>query len=196
MRNIKCEHDHDRELPPANHYIETYIKLAKNRIIFLSEDVNKDVAAQLSAMLLYFDNEDHEAPIELYIHSNGGEVSGLSNIYDVMQMISAPIKTICIGKCYSAGAVLLAAGTKGQRFAFKNSNVMIHGIQCGFPIPGHDVVNSKNYYDFLKDHNDTVMKILAHHTGHSLEKIKQDCLQDVWMDAKQALEYGIIDHII
>lgn len=194
MKNI--EHDHEHISMPFSYYQETYIKLAKNRVIFLAENVTKETAAQLSAMLLYFDNEDHLAPIELYIHSNGGEVSGLANIYDVMQMISAPIKTVCVGKCYSAGAVLLAAGTKGQRYAFKNSSIMIHGIQCGFPIPGHDVVNSKNYYDFLRDNNDSIMKILAHHTNHSLEKIKQDCLQDVWMDAKQALEYGIIDHII
>lgn len=73
---------------------------------------------------------------------------------------------------------------------------MIHGIQAGFPIPGHDITTSKNYFDFLKDNNDNIMKILAHHTGHSLEKVKTDCKQDVWMDAKQALDYGLIDYII
>jgi ATP-dependent Clp protease protease subunit len=192
---INNDHDHEPSPPPMG-YSETYVKLAKSRVIFLSENVTKEVAAQLSAMLLYFDNEDHTSMIEMYIHSNGGDSSGLSNIYDVMQMIESPIKTVCIGKCYSAGAVLLAAGTKGERYAFKNSSIMIHGIQCGFPIPGHDVTNSKNYYDFLKDHNDGIMKILAHHTGHSLEKVKQDCTRDVWMDAKQALEYGMIDGII
>ena len=177
-------------------YSDTYVKLTKDRVIFLSEDVTKDNAAQLSALLLYFDNEDHESEITLYVNSNGGDASGLSNIYDVMQMISAPIKTVCLGKCYSAGAVILAAGSKGRRYVFKSAKVMIHGIQFGFPLPGQDIISSKNYYDFIKENNDNIMKMLAKHTGHSLEKVKEDCAQDYWMDAKQALQYGIVDHII
>lgn len=188
--------DHASGNPFLTGYAESYVRLANDRIIFLSENVTKESAAELSAMLLYYDSQSHEDMIELYIHSNGGDASGLSNIYDVMQMISAPVKTVCIGKCYSAGAVLLAAGSKGHRYAFKHSKVMIHGIQAGFPIPGHDVTNSKNYFNFLDDNNDSIMKILAHHTGHTLEKLKQDCLRDVWLDAKQALEYGVIDHIV
>jgi len=197
MKKDKSAHNHEQmRAPLLTGYADTYVKLAKHRIIFVSEDVSDVMAAELSAMLLYFDNEDHEEMIEMYIHSNGGAVTGLSNIYDVMQMIQAPIKTICIGKCYSAAAVLLAAGTKGQRYAFKNSSVMIHGIQFGFPIPGHDMTTSQSYYEFIDNNNDNIMKMLAHHTGHDLEKVKTDCKADVWMDAKQALEYGIIDHII
>jgi ATP-dependent Clp protease protease subunit len=113
-----------------------------------------------------------------------------------MQMISAPIKTVCIGKCYSAGAVLLAAGTKGERYAFKSSSVMIHGIQAVFPIAGHDMTASKNYFEHLESHNDNIMKMLAHHTGHSLAKVKEDCKKDIWMNATQALAYGLIDHIL
>jgi ATP-dependent Clp protease protease subunit len=192
----KDNHDHGPRMPMLMGYTETHIKLAKHRILFVSEDVTDVLAAQLSAMLLYLDNEDHERPIEMYIHSNGGAVTGLSNIYDVMQMVQAPIKTVCIGKCYSAGAVMLAAGTKGHRYAFKNSSVMIHGIQFGFPIPGHDVTASKNYFDFIKNNNDNIMKILATHTGHPLEKLKQDCREDVWLTAEQAKEYGIVDHVI
>lgn len=192
----KDNHDHGPRMPVLMGYTETHIKLAKHRILFVSEDVTDVLAAQLSAMLLYLDNEDHERPIEMYIHSNGGAVTGLSNIYDVMQMIQAPIKTVCIGRCYSAGAVMLASGTKGQRYAFRNSSVMIHGIQFGFPIPGHDVTTSKNYYDFVKNNNDNIMKILAAHTGHPLEKLKQDCREDVWLTAEQAKDYGIVDHVI
>jgi ATP-dependent Clp protease protease subunit len=188
--------DHDSIKNPLAGYAETYIKLSKDRMIFLSEDVTKQSAAELAALLLYYDNEDHQEPITLYIHSNGGDVSGLANIYDVMQMISAPVKTVCAGKAYSAGAVILASGTKGERYAMKSSKIMIHGIQFAFPLPGQDIINSKNYYDFINDNNDNIMKILAHHTGHSLSKLKEDCKQDVWMDAKQALHYGIIDHII
>ncbi len=196
---MKKRHNHETEAirsPLLTGYDDTYVRLAKDRIIFMPELVTKESAAQLSALLLYYDNENHDEMIELYIHSNGGDAAGLANIYDVMQMISAPVKTVCIGKCYSAGAVMLAAGTKGQRYAFRHAKIMIHGIQCAFPIPGHDIINSKNYYDFLKENNDNIMKILAHHTGHSLEKIKEDCLRDVWLDAQQALEYGIVDHIV
>lgn len=188
-------HEHTQG-PLLTGYASTYVKLAKNRVLFINEDVDDVMAAQLSAMLLYFDHEDSSLPIEMYIHSNGGLTTGLANIYDVMQMIAAPIKTICIGKCYSAAAVLLAAGTKGERYALKNSSIMIHGIQFGFPIPGHDITASKNYLNFIKDNNDNIMKMLAHHTGQPLEKVKTDCKEDVWMDAKQALEYGLIDHII
>lgn len=182
--------------PILGGYSETYIKLSRERQIFFSEDVCKENAAQLAALLLYYDNLDHDKEITLYIHSNGGDASGLVNIYDVMQMISAPVKTVCIGKCYSAGAVMLASGTKGLRYAFKSSKIMIHGVQFGFPLPGQDIITSKNYYQFLKENNDIIMKILANHTGNSLEKLKDDCREDVWLDAKQALEYGIIDHII
>jgi len=193
--------DHDDQdnldnIPIFPGYVETYIKLAKDRIIFLNEDVTKQAAANLSALLLYYDNENSDESISIYIHCSGGDAAGLVNIYDVMQMIKSPIKTICIGKCYSAGAIILAAGNVGERYAFKHSKIMIHGVQAGFPILGHDITNSKSYYDFLKDSNDKIMKILSDHTGHSLEKIKQDCLRDVWLDAKQALDYGLIDEIL
>ena len=184
-------------LPPIlPGYADTYIKLATNRILFVSEVITDKMAADLSAMLLYLDNQNHMDPIQIYLNSDGGAATGLANIYDVMQMITSPIHTVCIGKCYSAAAVLLASGTKGERYAFKNSNIMIHGIQAGFPIPGHDMTSSRNYFQFLEENNDSIMKILAHHTGHSLEKVKEDCKQDLWLNAKQALEYGIIDQIL
>ena len=195
MLPIKVCSEQSRK-PLLTGYAETYVKLSKSRVIFLAEDVSKETASELSALLLYYDNEDHEEPITLYIHTNGGDASGLANIYDVMQMIDAPIKTICLGKCYSAGSIILAAGTKGERYIFKNAKVMIHGIQCVFPIAGHDMVNSKNYYEFLENNNDNIMKMLAKHTGKTLEAIKKDTLRDVWLDAKQAVEYGVVDHII
>jgi ATP-dependent Clp protease, protease subunit len=190
-------HNHEPlRAPLLTGYEDTYVKMSKDRAIFFSENVTDQGAAELSALLLYFDHQDPEGMINLYIHSNGGAASGLANIYDVMQMIHAPVKTILLGKCYSAGAVMLAAGSKGQRYALRSSKVMIHGIQFAFPIPGHDFTNSKNYYEFTVTENDRIMKILAYHTGHTLEKIKQDCAQDYWMDAKAAKAYGIIDHII
>jgi ATP-dependent Clp protease, protease subunit len=190
-------HGHTSFRPPLfTGYEESYVKLSKHRIIWVSEDVTHEMASELSALLFYYDNEDHEAPIELYINSHGGAVDGLFNIYDVMRMIQAPVRTICIGRCYSAGAVLLAAGTKGERCAFKNSRVMIHGIQCMFPIPGLDVTNSKNYHQFLVENNENIMKLLSENTGQPVEKIRKDCLEDVWFNAQQALDYGIIDQIL
>lgn len=190
-------HNHEVSRGPLlTGYADSYVKLAKNRMLFVSEDVDDPMAAELSAMLLYLDNEDHEAPIEMYIHSNGGAVTGLCNIYDVMQMISAPVQTVCIGKCYSAAAVLLSAGTKGMRYAFKNASVMIHGVQFAFPLPGQDLTSSKSYLDFVNENNDSIMKILAQHTGHTLQKLKEDCKGDLWLTAQEALKYGIIDHII
>lgn len=177
-------------------YADSYIKMSKNRAIFFSEDVNDEAAAQLSALLLYYDNKNNEEPIHLYIHSNGGAVSGLLNIYDVIQMIHAPVKTILLGKCYSAGAVMLASGSKGERYALRSSQVMIHGVQFGFPIHNEDFSNNKSYLDFVEDTNNVLMKILSKHTGQPLEKIKADCSREYWMDAKTAKEYGIIDHIL
>jgi ATP-dependent Clp protease, protease subunit len=179
-----------------NGFDPTYVKLTNNRILFMVENFTEQMATELSALLLYLDKQDPDKLIEIYIHSNGGSSAALVHIYDIIQMISAPIKTVCIGKCFSAGAVLLAVGAKGERYAFKNSKIMIHGIQSTFPIPGHTVSHNQNFLDFLKGENDKVMKILAHHSGQSLEKVKEDCSKDVWMSPEQALEYGIIDKIV
>jgi ATP-dependent Clp protease protease subunit len=190
------EHDHDLEKPSTLGYDETYIKLSKHRVIFINEDITHQLATELSALLLYFDNQDQEEPIEMYINSVGGGGDALYNIYDIMQLISAPIKTVCLGKCYSAAAVILAAGSKGYRYAFKHSNIMIHGLQCSFPILGYDITNSKNYHQFLRENNTNIMKILANHTKQPLAKIHKDCQEDMWLDPVKARSYGIIDHII
>ena len=189
------QNDHFRMQMPMG-YAESYVKLTKSRAIFISENVTDRLGAELSSMLLYFDNQDHEAEIDIYIHTNGGATTGMANIYDVMQMVRAPIKTILIGKAYSAGAWILAAGNKGKRYALKSSKVMIHGSQFVFPIPGFDFTNSKNYLEFVNEENDSMLKVMAKHTGQTFEKVKADCQTERWMDAKVAKEYGIIDHII
>ena len=122
MKNMQKFNEADllKQMPLAG-YAETYVRLTQSRMIFLSEDVTKQTAAEMAALLLYYDNEDHESDISVYVHSNGGDAAGLANIYDVMQMIKSPVKTICIGKAYSAGAVILAAGAKGERYALKSS---------------------------------------------------------------------------
>lgn len=183
-------------MPSFSKYMDTYVKLASNRSLFISEEFSDKMASDLSAMLFYLNSVSSKEPISLYIHSDGGALTGFNNIYDVMQIIKCPIKTICIGKCYSAGALLLASGSPGQRYAFKNSNIMIHGIQAGFPIPGDDITDSETYLDFLYKNNKSVMKILAKHTGHTVEKVEEDCKQDIWLSAYEAKQFGIVDHVI
>lgn len=185
-----------RGLLEASKYAESYAALAKDRVIFVSEDITKDSASSLSALLLHYDNINEEEDIRIYINTNGGDASALANIYDIMQMIKAPIETVCIGKAYSAGAFMLAAGTPGKRLMTKNSSVMIHGLQCEFPGPNEDQRNSQIYFDFLKSFNKQILETLAVHTNKTYEQICIDCSKDRYMDAKEALEYGIIDKII
>jgi ATP-dependent Clp protease, protease subunit len=196
--NKKDNHDHNDFLhaPLLRGYSDSYVKMTKDRAIFLSEDVTIKMGAELSAMMLYFDSQDPDTEINLYIHTNGGSTAGMANIYDVMQMIHSPVKTILLGKAYSAGAWILAAGSKGKRFALRSAKVMVHGSQFVFPIPGFDFTNSKNYLEFVNSENDAMLRALAKHTGQPFEKVKADCQTEKWMDAKEALAYGIIDHII
>jgi ATP-dependent Clp protease protease subunit len=190
-------HEHEgMRLPLLVGYAESYVKMTKDRAIFLSEGVTNKVGAELSALMLYYDSQDHDTEINLYIHTNGGSSTGMANIYDVMQMVHAPIKTILLGKAYSAGAWILATGTKGMRYALRSSKVMIHGTQFIFPIPGFDFTNSKNYLEFVDAENDAMLRIMAKHTGQTFDKVKSDCQTEKWMDAKSAQQYGLIDHII
>lgn len=197
--NKKNDHSHDElEAPALPKYQDTYIKLAtKDRTLFINEVFTKELASAASAMLLFYEQQDSQQDITIYINSPGGDAAALCQIYDVMSMIKSPIKTVCLAKCYSAGGVLLAAGTKGKRFILPHAEVMIHGLQCVFPILGEAAqADSQNYYQFLSSFNDSIMKILARHTGHPLNKIKEDCKKDMYFNAKQAVEYGLADRIL
>jgi ATP-dependent Clp protease protease subunit len=192
----KLNHD-DHGDSGGSKYSESYVRLAKNRVIFLSEEISKEVGAAISALMLYFDNQDKKKDITILINSNGGDASALSAIYDTMQMIKAPVKTVCMGKCYSAAAVLLATGSSGKRFALRNSQIMIHGLQCSFPAIGEgNSAGTEKYFNFLMKSNNTVMKMLSKHVGKSAEQIEKDCLRDFYLTSEQALEYGIIDKIL
>jgi ATP-dependent Clp protease protease subunit len=183
-------------LGKAPKYYDTYVKLAECRCLFLSENFTKNVSAEVSAWLLHYDHEDNEAPIFLYLNSDGGDGAALTNIYDVMHMISAPVSTICAGKCYSAGAFILAAGTKGKRYIYKNAQVMIHGLQASFPLLADDQSDAKTYFKFLNDYNDRLLTLLSKHTGQTFSKIKKDCQNDLFFNAKEAVEYGLADYIL
>jgi|SRR5271166_2896949 len=193
MAKSKLNHDIGSLLETPRYY-ECYSALANNRIIFISEDISKSTAAELSAMLLYYDEVNEAEDINIYINTNGGDAAALSQIFDIMQIIHAPIKTICFGKAYSAGAYMLSAGTKGKRLMTRNSSVMIHGIQAN--LPPADQKKSEIYFNFLKDHNRKILEILAKNTGRTVEQIEKDCEKDLYMDAEEAVKYGIVDDII
>lgn len=195
MNKLDCD-SHDFPFFMPNKYADAYTILSTNRCIFMNEIFTKENAASLSALLLAYDAMDPNKDIHLYINSPGGDASGLTQIYDVIQMISAPVSTICMGRAYSAGAFLLSSGTKGKRYIMQHGQVMIHGIQCVFPINGDSMKESEGYYKFLNHNNNAIMQILAKHTGKTVEQVTKDCKEDVWLTAKEALNYGIVDKII
>jgi ATP-dependent Clp protease protease subunit len=189
--------DHEDNFGLPARYSSTLIELTPGRIIWLNEPFTTEVASAMSALLIYYDTIDPNADISIYINSVGGEEAALVHIYDIIRMISAPVRTICVGKAYSAGAFLLAAGSKGKRFIFPNAKVMIHGVQVNFPLQGEDdPKGSENYMNFIKSRNDVILKLLSEDTGQSLDKIKTDLKRDVYLTAQEAIEYGIIDSII
>jgi ATP-dependent Clp protease protease subunit len=177
-------------------YSDSYVNLSSNRIIFMNEDFTKESCAQLSALLIYYDHINLKEEITIYINSSGGDADGLLQILDTIDMIEVPIKTVCLGRAYSSGCILLSAGTNGRRFAAKSSSMMIHGIQCSFPIDGDDLTNSKIHFKSISDMNDVIMKILAKNTNHSVADMKKICERDTWMTAQEALNLGFIDNIL
>lgn len=179
--------------PEVSHYSGSYINLSKYRAIFLTEEITKSLSIDFAALLLYYDNISNEE-IRVYINSPGGDVTALTAMIDVMKMIHSPIHTICIGTAASAAAVILSCGD--IRSAYKNSTVMIHGIQCLFPLLGNDYNNNESYIDLLRKLNTTLIKTLADSTKKKYDKVFQDCSKDSWFTSQQALEYGLIDQII
>lgn len=177
-------------------YSDSLISLSKNRNIFLYETVTKEMASSLCALLIYYDSKNND-PIKMYINSNGGDMSAMFQIYDTMQMIKSPINTICLSKAYSAGSVILAAGTKGMRQCLKHANVMIHGVQLVFPVmPDHDPISSQSYLNFVNNNNENMLAILSKHTGQTIDRVRQDCKRDLFLDCEEAISYGVVDSVL
>ncbi len=172
---------------------DIYSRLLKDRIIFLGSAVDEVVSNLVIAQLLFLESEDPEKDINLYINSPGGGVSAGLAIYDTMQYIRSPVSTICMGQASSMGALLLAAGAKGKRYALPHSRIMIHQPMGGFQGQATDVdIQAKEILRLRESLN----LILARHTSQSLEKIRLDTERDFFMDGRQAKEYGIIDEVI
>ncbi len=172
---------------------DIYSRLLKDRIIFMGEQVHDDMANIVIAQMLFLESEDPGKDINVYINSPGGSVTAGLAIYDTMQYIKPDITTICMGQATSMGALLLAAGSRGKRYALPHSRIMIHQPLGGVQGQATDIdIQAK---EILKI-KELIHKILANHTGQPIEKIQQDTERDFFMDGQQALEYGIIDKII
>ncbi|NLH38641.1 MAG: ATP-dependent Clp protease proteolytic subunit [Elusimicrobia bacterium] len=178
---------------------DIFSRLLRDRIIFVGDPegaISTGSANNLIAQLLYLEAENSDQDINLYINSPGGMVTAGLAVYDTMQFIKAPITTICMGMAMSFGALLLAAGTKGKRFALPNSRIMIHQpLIFGGGISGQatdiDIENKE-----MQETKARLIKILARHTGKSEERVKQDTERNFYMSAQEAVEYGIIDGIL
>ncbi len=172
---------------------DIYSRLLKDRIIFFGEEVNDQTSSVVVAQLLFLAAEDPEKDISLYINSPGGSVTAGLAIYDTMQYIKPDVSTICVGMAASMGAVLLAGGAKGKRFALPNSEVMIHQPLGGAKGQTTDVrIAAERLVKTREDLN----KILAHHSGQTIEQIAIDTERDNFMTAEQAKAYGLIDEVI
>jgi ATP-dependent Clp protease, protease subunit len=171
---------------------DIYSRLLKDRIIFLGDAIEDHVANLIIAQLLFLESEDPEKDIQLYINSPGGVVTSGMAIYDTMQYLRAPVSTICIGQAASMGAVLLAAGAKGKRYALPNSRIMIHQGSSGFRGNTPDVEIQMREVMHLTDR---LMGILADHTGQTVDKVKRDSERDKFMSSDEAKEYGLIDEV-
>lgn len=172
---------------------DIYSRLLKDRIIFLGTEINDEVANAIVAQLLFLEAEDPEKDITMYINSPGGVVSAGLAIYDTMNYIKPDIQTICIGQAASMGAFLLSSGTKGKRFALENSRIMIHQPLGGARGQASDIEIQAKEILFLKE---SLAKILAKNTGHTVKKIHTDTERDNFMSSAEALKYGIIDKVI
>jgi ATP-dependent Clp protease protease subunit len=171
---------------------DIYSRLLRERIIFLGDTIEDNVANLVIAQLLFLDAEDPERDISLYINSPGGVITSGLAIYDTMQYVRAPVSTICIGMAASMAAVLLAAGAQGKRFALPHSRIMIHQGSGGFRGPTPDVLIQVKEMESLVEINH---EILSRHTGKPVERIVADTSRDYFMSPTEAKEYGIIDAV-
>ena len=172
---------------------DIYSRLLKDRIIFLSEEINDHIASLVVAQLLFLEAEDPEKDICIYINSPGGSVTAGMAIYDTMQYIKCDVSTICVGLAASMGAFLLSSGTKGKRYALPNAEVMIHQPLGGARGQASDI---KIHADWILKTKDKLNQILSENTGQELSRIEQDTDRDNFMTADEACEYGLIDKVI
>jgi ATP-dependent Clp protease protease subunit len=172
---------------------DIFSRLLNERIIFLGSGINEEVANVVVAQMLHLESDDPDKDINLYVNCPGGSVYAGLAIYDTMQFIKPDVVTTCVGIAMSMGALILAGGAKGKRFALPNAKILIHQLSGGFQGPAADIeIHAREALD-LRKHLD---EILAFHTGQSIEKVSQDTDRDYFMTAGEAKEYGLIDDIL
>lgn len=179
--------------PRGERAYDIYSRLLKERIIFIVGPIEDNMANLIVAQLLFLESENPDKEISLYINSPGGVVSAGLAIYDTMQFIKPDVSTLCLGMAASAASMLLTAGAKGKRRALPHATVMIHQVLGGFQGQNSDIqIHAKEAMRV----NDTTNKVLSKHSGQPLKKIVEDTNRDNFMNAKEAVEYGLIDEIV
>ncbi|MEM0968821.1 MAG: ATP-dependent Clp protease proteolytic subunit [Verrucomicrobiota bacterium] len=173
-------------------HFDLYSRLMKDRIIFVSGTVGDEMANYLIAQMLYLQMQDPKKDISLYINSPGGSVTAGLAIYDTMQFVTCDVNTYCIGMAASMGAVLLAAGSKGKRYALPNSHIMIHQVSGGAQGTAMDVERT---VEFMYGLNKRLLDILANHCGKEADQVKADSERDKYMNAEEAMSYGLVDKV-
>jgi ATP-dependent Clp protease, protease subunit len=172
---------------------DIYSRLLKERVVFVVGPVEDHMANLIVAQLLYLESENPDKDIHLYINSPGGAVTAGLSIYDTMQFINSDVSTICVGQAASMGALLLAGGTKGKRFALPHSRVMVHQPSAGFSGQATDIdIHAKEVQDLKRRLNE----IMARHTGKKVEQVQKDLERDNFMSSEKAVEYGLIDTVL
>ncbi len=172
---------------------DIYSRLLKERLIFIGGPIEDEMANLIIAQMLYLEYEDPEKEIQLYINSPGGVATAGLAIYDTMQYLRAPVSTICVGLAASAGAIILAGGTKGRRFALPYSRIMIHQPWGGAQGSVSDIsIQTKEYLAIREILN----AVLAKHSGQALDRVEKDTERNFWMSAQDGKEYGLVDDVI
>lgn len=171
---------------------DIFSRLLKERIIFLVGPIEEQSANLIVAQLLFLESENASKDISLYINSPGGAVNAAFAIYDTMQFIKPAVSTLCVGQAASAGALLLAGGAKGKRYCLPHSTVMIHQVLGGFQGQGSDIqIHARE----TQRMSDLINQLLAKHTGQNVKQVEKDTNRDFFMDAQQAINYGLIDSV-
>lgn len=172
---------------------DIYSRLLRDRILFIGEQVDDHMANLVIAQLLFLEKADPDRDIDIYINSPGGSVTAGLAMYDTMQMIKPDVATICVGQAASMGAVLLAGGAKGKRYALPHARMMIHQVSAGFQGTALDIDIQAR--EILK-YNDLLARILQSHTGQDYDRLKADIQRDYFMSSQEAVEYGLVDEVL
>ena len=179
--------------PEGERAYDIYSRLLKDRIIFVSGEIEPHMADLIIAQLLFLEQEDNKKDIQMYIHSPGGDVTSGMAIYDTMQYIKPDVSTICTGMAASMGAVLLSSGAHGKRFSLPNARTMIHQTSGG---TSGQVTDMEITLQLFKQGKKMVTEIIAKNAGQKVDKVMADMERDYWMSAEEALKYGLIDKVI